>query len=436
VVDRRTLLRASVLTSAMATSGCAASEVLGLRPSVRVAVSWSGAERQAFLEVLARRPKRLKQFAVELAPRGDDISTALNDNTSGRADIVMLPRIGLLREHYRKLQPLPTGLRTALTSNSYFATRWRELLWFGRPAQPYGIPFKLAQKSLVWYRKDYFGDLTPPRTWDDWLALNKRLVRKGLTPLAVAGADGWPLTDYFENVLLGPSRDVYDKLQRHPEDEQLWEGPQVRTAFERLAAMWGMPGALAGGSRGALALQFPDDVLEVFLRGNAASVMTPDFAESVIRRFLSDRELRNVDLFRFPAVGPEQPLVVGGDIAVLHRRAGDEARQLVTWLAGKDAPTSWVQNPGGFIAGNRQVAPPAVRPEWPYSAHLREQVDELAGNEFPFDLSDQIGAVGDELGRVLQDFLSQLPSTADTSHLVDAAIDRMKAIGRRYGNAG
>ena len=54
-----------------------------------------------------------------------------------------------------------------------------------------------------------------------------------MTPWSIAGADGWTLTDWFENVYLsqaGP--EMYDQLTNH---EIPWTDPSVEEALNTLA---------------------------------------------------------------------------------------------------------------------------------------------------------------------------------------------------------
>ena len=55
-----------------------------------------------------------------------------------------------------------------------------------------------------------------PKTWDELLNTAQMIYDSGVTPFSVGGADGWTLTDWFENVYLsqaGPEK--YDQLAKH-----------------------------------------------------------------------------------------------------------------------------------------------------------------------------------------------------------------------------
>jgi len=376
----------------LAVAGCSGTaDVLGLRHSVRIAVSWGGTELRAFRSVLDGLG--IREYGVEVVPLGDDISTAFGPRSPRRPDIVMLPQPGLVRAKVDELAPLPDDL-----ADRAHTELWEDLLV--HEGTTYGLPFKVAHKSAVWYRPSVFREhgVVPPTQWSQWLVLNHKLSLAGVPPLALAAGDGWVLTDFFENVLLGSSPAAYQALAvaQHPLPSA---DPGVAAALRLLGAMWAAPGALAGGVDRCLVQQFPDAVVEVFGHRRAAMVVATDFAESVVRDLAEDPS--DVGVFPFPAMAPgaRRPVVVGGDVAVLPAPATDEARDLVLRLAAPDAVDPWVKA-GGFLADGRVGG---------YSPELTRLAVQLfaASNQRAFDLSDRLGPLGGSEGlwRVLQDFL-------------------------------
>lgn len=414
-VRRRTVLRAGLLAPLAGLAGCAdVARTAGLGDFVRVAVSWSATELAAFRDVLAGRGVD----DYDLIPLGDDIDAALGARTTGRPNVVALPQPGHVAANLANLQPLPPEVW-----HPEYDRIWSQKLPAG---EHYALPFKLAHKSVVWYRRKTFAEhgLAPPRTWDDWLALNDAIIdRAGMAPLALGGADGWMLDGFFENILLRNFAGTYDALAAPSHDPRLWAGEEVRTAFTMLGQMWGRPGALPGGSHRALVQQFPDAVLEVFRYNRAAMVVAPDFAESVIRRFGVPAD--EVDTFTFPARAERGgPLVVAGDLLVLTRPASQTALDMIRFLGSAAAPTPWIRDTGGFIAAN----PDTDRGD--YSPTLARLSDQLRRDEIRFDLSDQLGAAGGREGLqlVLQDFLQSLGSGTPPAEAVRTAVDAMVAV--------
>jgi alpha-glucoside transport system substrate-binding protein len=445
--DRRTVLRAAAAGAAAAVvSGCSGGRLPGFGPTVTVAVTWSGRELAAFravLDGLDGLDGLEPGYGVDLIPLGDDISTALGPNVARRPDVVMLPQPGLVRVHQDRLAPLSGVVDVA---GWPYADVWKDLLLLpdrrgSGTTKLYGLPFKVAHKSAVWYRRSVFTEhgLRPPALWSEWLELNRVLTEKGKTPLSLAGADGWMLTDFFENVLLGYSPDAYQALtgeNRRP----LGDEPAVHETLRLLGGMWARHGALSGGATGSLVRQFGDAVVDVFGHGRAAMVVAPDFAEPLVRRFAVSWD--DVDVFTFPEVdvdgddnpvtGRARPLIVGGDVAVLSKGAGPDALDLVKRLTGEAAPLPWIRHTGGFLRAHRNTLV--------YEDHLhvlKKLASDLSNrpSDMRFDLSDQLAAIGGRGGlwRVLQDFLAAVGGRGDEVDVTaeaDRAVRQLTELGR------
>ncbi len=70
----------------------------------------------------------------------------------------------------------------------------------------YGLPFAAWAKPGFWYRKSFFKKygLQPPKTWDQFLALLKKIknIPGIVAPLASPDSPGWPLGDIVEHFLI------------------------------------------------------------------------------------------------------------------------------------------------------------------------------------------------------------------------------------------
>jgi alpha-glucoside transport system substrate-binding protein len=416
MVQRRTLLRTAALTPLVGlAAGCGElARTTGFGDYVRIAVTWSAAELAAFAQVLDQRGV----VDYEFIPLGDDIGAALSARTSGGPDIVAVPKVGHVTPNLDYLAPLPDGV-------------WQDdydRIWPGTSAdgRHYALPFKLASVSVVWYRKDL--DITPPKTWDEWLALNEEIIDAGIAPLALGGADGWMLAQFFENVLLRTYPAMFDALADEHE-ANIWDSAEVRDAFEMVATMWGQAGALSGGAGKALVQQFPDAVLEMCRYGRAAMVPAPDFAESVVRRFAADPD--DYDTFTFPPGGRgDPPLAVSSDLLVLTRPASGAAQDLIRYLATPNAPVPWIRDTGGFIAAN-----PRTDDRY-YSPTLRKLANVLSDNDIRFGLADQLGWLGgsDGLQRVLQNLLRGVAAGIAPAEAARAACRAMIDAEHRTGS--
>lgn len=434
-MNRRQALTALSGLAAAALTGCA-------EPPLRVAVVWSGWELSRFREVLNGR-ETLKDLDIVVHSAGDDIATLLTNQTVASAvpDVAIVSQPGLLQD--------PAVGDLLQTVPSMDPLPWQNLVrreavgpvGRGTDAPIKGVWFKAAHKSLIWHRA---GAVPVPSTdWDEWVeqcrVLARSPAREKRTPLSIAAGDGWTLTDWFENVLLGIDETAYHTLHRDPE---AWSSPSVQKALTRLADLWSIDNLVPGGGRRALTLQFHDAVLDVFRHHRAAMVAAPDFAWPVIRRHCP---AEHPEPTRFPwphrdvesgGDRPPPPVLVGGDVVVALESGGKRALRFVEWLTGPDATRQmgkWAAK-GGFLSVRPSVdAYPG--PLRALAAELRPPTNPLT--PIAFDLSDRLdgslaGGNGRGLWRVLTELFTRV--AVDRQAPVEAvrhATDTVKALAAR-----
>jgi multiple sugar transport system substrate-binding protein len=86
---------------------------------------------------------------------------------------------------------------------------------------------------VVWYNKSVFAakGYQVPTTWDDFIALAKKMQADGLIPLAFAEKDGWPALGTFDILNLRINGyDYHIKLMKH---EVPWTDPGVAAVFNQ-----------------------------------------------------------------------------------------------------------------------------------------------------------------------------------------------------------
>ncbi|WP_078894630.1 ABC transporter substrate-binding protein [Streptomyces sp. CT34] len=395
---------------------------------LQVAAVWTGAERENFTKVLAEFEKRTGA-KVDFVPSGDDMAGFIGSKIAGGGppDVAMLPQVGVVNEFAQKgwLKPLGADAKAQLAKN--FSKGWRDL--GAHKGTEYGVYFKASNKSLVWYNTKVFRNagVTEPRTWPQFLKTAETISESGVEPVSVGGSDGWPLTDWFENVYLsqaGPAK--YDLLTKH---DIKWTDPSVKQALTTLGQLFGRKELLAGGSSGALQTDFPTSVTQAFSGGDtpkAAMVSSADYAEANIAQTKA-KVGTDAKVFPFPAVGAKSPVVTGGDVAVVLKDSR-AAQALLTFLASTDAARIWAQA-GGFISPNKELDQAAYA-----DGVMRKIAKELiaAGDGFRFDMSDQApasfgGKPGQGEWKDLQDFLKNPEDVAGTQAQLEK--DAAKAFG-------
>ncbi|THA45439.1 ABC transporter substrate-binding protein [Streptomyces sp. A1136] len=396
---------------------------------LEVAAVWTGPEQANFTKVLKEFEKRTGA-TVTFVPAQDPIVTFLGTKIAGGQppDVALLPQVGALVSAVRNKWAQPVGPEAKAELEKNYSQGWKTL--GAVDGTQYGVYYKAANKSLVWYNAKAFeaAGVQPPKTWKDLIAAADTLSASGTPAVSVAGADGWTLTDWFENVYLsqaGPEK--YDKLAKH---EIKWTDDSVKQALTTLAELFGRKDYLAGGQSGALATEFPKSVTQTFTGGDrpaAAMVFEGDFVAVNIAQ-TEAKVGKDALVFPFPAVGAgKAPVVSGGDVAVA-LKPSKGAQALLTFLASPDAAEIQARE-GGFISPNKSVNPAA------YPNDIQRGIAKAliaAGDDFRFDMSDQApaafgGTPGAGEWKDLQDFLANPSDVAGAQAKLEA--DAAKAFG-------
>jgi alpha-glucoside transport system substrate-binding protein len=408
--------------AAACSAGPAASPGPGLRGQrLEVAAVWSGVEQRHF-ELVLRAFTRQTGVAVTYTSAGYSVPAFLNARLAENRppDVAFLPQPGLLRVYAAEHRLVPlTGVADDVVASNY-SPAWRQLGSVGGIL--YGVWFKAANKSLIWYNEGVFerAGVAPPSGIDGLVSLARGLAKSGMPAFSVGGQNGWTLADWFSNLYLrlaGPAR--YDLLAAH---KIPWTDPSV-TATLRLLATVLDPHVIAGGPREALVTSYQQSVQQVFAaRPAAAMVFEGDFVAGIISGATRAVLGVDADVFPFPVLGQPGPMVVaGGDAAVLMRRsaAGDA---LIRYLASPQAAAIWAAA-GGFISPNINLGL-AVYPD-AISRSIAASLLEASDN-FRFSLSDLTpagfgGTEGQGMRKILQQFLVSRDVKATAAQLEQAA---------------
>ncbi|WP_326667842.1 ABC transporter substrate-binding protein [Streptomyces canus] len=389
--------------------------------SLQVAAVWSGEEQANFKKVLAEFEKRTGA-KVTFVPAQDPIVNFLGSKVAGGQppDIAMLPQPGAIKQAVDKKWAKPLGAEAKAELAKNYSQGWQDIGKIG--GTQYGVYYKAANKSLIWYNAKVFENAgaTEPKTWDELLTTAQTVYDSGVTPFSVGGAEGWTLTDWFENIYLsqaGPEK--YDQLAKH---EIKWTDPSVKDALTTLAQVWGKKDYVAGGAKGALQTDFPASVTQTFTGGDqpkAAMVYEGDFAQVNIQTAKA-KVGTDAKVFPFPKVGDTAPVVSGGDAAVILKDS-KASQALATFLASPDAATIQAKL-GGYLSPNKSVDI-SVYPNPVQQKIAKALID--SGDDFRFDMSDQApqafgGTPGKGEWKALQDFLTNPKDIAGTQAKLEA----------------
>lgn len=404
---------------ALAAASCGAPHRADDRPDLsgerlEVVASWTDTEQSRFLDVLRAFTARTGAV-VAYTPARDSVAQVVDARlAAGRPpDVALLPQPGLLRRYAAAGRLVPLDSETEQLVRRDYAAVWRALASDG--GRLYGVWFKAANKSLLWYDVGAFerAGIAPPEDLDRLLAAARAIRAAGLAPFSVGGADRWTLTDWFENLYLQLAGAAsYDRLAAH---ELPWTDPSVLAALDLMRQLLA-PRNLRGGVAGTDRMTFEDSVAKAFTSPpTAAMVVEGDFVASVVTARTHARIGVDVDAQPFPTARRGVPAMVGGgDVAVQLRRSRAGA-ELMRYLASPEAAAVWARA-GGFVSANQELDL-ATYPDALSRSIARSVVE--AGDGFRFDLSDQqpsaFGSTGDGgMQLALHDFLrtGDVPGTA------------------------
>ncbi|MDQ3646487.1 MAG: ABC transporter substrate-binding protein [Actinomycetota bacterium] len=395
--------------------------------SIEVAAVFVGEEKKSFEAVLDAFAEETGHEAT-FTSAGDDMAAFLGGKIEGGAppDVALIAQPGLVRQLAAdgSLQAASDEVAAAMEEN--FTPVWSDL--GSVDGTLYGVYYKVSNKSTWWYNIPAFqaAGVEPPSDWDEMLETAGTVNASGVPWVSMGGADGWTLTDWFENIYVrtaGP--ESYDQLANH---EISWTDQSVIDALNTFAELVGDEANLAGGTAGAIQTDFETSVNQVFTdKPAAATVYEGDFVPGVITAEAGAVAGEDFDFFHFPSIDGSEPAVIGGGDAAVALTDNEAAQDFLAYLATPEAAEVWASL-GGMTSANQNLDT-SIYPD----DITRRSGEAIATAEtVRFDLSDlQPPEFGGTVGRGLwlrfQDFLKD-PSDAEG---IAAALekDAKKAFG-------
>ena len=344
-------------------------------------------------------------------------------------DVALVPWPGLLKDLATEgtVVDLSSFVSSTVLSNNY-TSGWIDL---GKVDDTlYGVWYQAGNKSIVWHDPSEFTNQgwSTPTTWSELLSLSDQISNTtGTAPWSIGSRDpaaaGWPLTDWFEDILLhsaGP--DVYDDLVAH---DVPWTHTEVISAMTYFGDIFGNEHYQLGGKQGTLDTHWYEALLAPFQEPPQAYLHhQANFAQGILsNQFPTQTAGTDYGLFPFPTIDPaHDPAVLAAGNLAMAFNDDDATQKLINYLITTDAADVWISN--GNISPNRNAdfnlyGDPNTRAaaEWLINA-----------NSVSYDLSDQLSS---ELNRYLWSQMDDLVMAApdpDETEDVLARIER-KASG-------
>ena len=379
---------------------------------------WAGEEQASWEAVIAGFNELYPNVTVKYTSGGDNLGPLLSTAVEGGnpPDIAAIGQPGLMADFAGQgaLQSLDDMRETIV---SEFGESVADV--GAVDGTQYGILFKAANKSTIWYNVASFEEagVEPPEDWDGLNEAAATIKAAGITPYSVGVDVGWPMTDLFENIYIRTAgAEMYDQLARH---EIPWTDQSVKDALAIMADVVGDPSNMVGGTEGALETEMPDSVAKVFTDSpEAAMVVIGDFAPGVTETTLEPETGYNV--FTFPSIEGSAPAVVGGGDLFVQFKDSPAADAFLEYLTTPEAAEIWAAR-GGFSSPNKNIDT-GIYPD----AITQTTAGAIAEAEsFRFDLSDlQPSAFGGTPGAGLFKAFTDFVANPDD---IDGLTEQMEA---------
>lgn len=326
---------------------------------VEILGAFGGAEAEAFNASLADF-EASSGIDITYVPSAD-FTTEITARTGGgnAPDIAIFPQPGLLLDIASEGDMAP--LQDAIDLNKF-----KETLIPGMAesteldGNTYGVPMRMAVKSIVWTPKPAFADAgyTAPTTQTELLALTDQIKADGVAPWCIGiesgTATGWVATDWLEEYVLRiGGAEFYQKWARH---EVPFNDPIVVQAAEAFADIAFPEGNVFGGRSSITSSGFGtagnpmfSDPAQCYMHRQGNFITSGDFYPAEVTADLDNR----VSVFQLPPVedgaATGKSVLLGGDWATLFSPDNTEAVQVMEFLASDQFGGPWA-NAGGWLS--------------------------------------------------------------------------------------
>jgi alpha-glucoside transport system substrate-binding protein len=414
-------------SSSGATTSEGSTDVSG---KVSIVGVWTGDEQKHFQAVLNGFKEKYPNVNVTYRSTGDNTPTVLSTAVQGGnpPDLAAVSQPGLVNDFQKKgaLKQMDFARDTVLANYPEDIEKLGEI-----NGHLYGLIIKAANKSTVWYNVKTYDDagVKVPDDWETFRDNGETIHASGEPAYSIGGADGWTLTDLFENIYLRQAgADKYDQLTKH---EIKWTDPSVKKALTTMGEILGDSENMVGGTSGALQTDFPTSVSNVFSTSPKGSqVIEGDFVPGVVASSNTLKPVTGYNVFAFPSIDGSGPTVVGGGDELMMFRDTPAIRALVNYLSTGEAQTIWAKL-GGYSAPAKTVEASA------YPDDITRTTATAIGKAetFRFDLSDLQpasfgGTVGQGEFKIFQDFLKNPQNVDGIASALESAAAKAYASGK------
>jgi multiple sugar transport system substrate-binding protein len=203
----------------------------------------------------------------------------------------------------------------------------------------------------VFYRKSLFKSkgYTIPKTWDQFIALAKKMQADGLTPIAFTDKDGWPAMGTFD--IINMRMNGYQFHVDLMAGRESWNSPQVKAVFNQWKEL------LPYYSDNALGLTWEEGAQQL-VKKQAGMYLLGSF---VGQQFTNPADHADLDFFPYPAINSkwgQDSLDAPIDGFLLSKRPQnvDAAKALLTYLGSAAAENIYLKTDPNDVGANKNAS--------------------------------------------------------------------------------
>src|SRR5438045_4773833 len=189
----------------------------------------------------------------------------------------------------------------------------------------------------VFYRKSVFNahGYTIPKTWDQFIALAKKMKTDGLTPIAFTDKDGWPAMGTFD--ILNMRINGYAFHVRLMAGKEAWDSAKVKAVFNQWREL------LPHYSSGALGLTWEEGAQQL-VKKEAGMYLLGSF---VAQQATDPADHADLDFFPYPSINPKWgqdslDAPIDGFLMSAQAKNGDNAQALLKYLGRAPGATIYL----------------------------------------------------------------------------------------------
>jgi multiple sugar transport system substrate-binding protein len=203
----------------------------------------------------------------------------------------------------------------------------------------------------VFYRKSLFkaNGYSIPKTWDQFIALAKKMKADGITPIAFTDKDGWPAMGTFD--ILNMRINGYQFHVNLMAGKENWDSAQVKAVFNQWKEL------LPYYSDGALGLTWQEGAQQV-VKKQAGMYLLGSF---VGQQFTNPADHADLDFFPYPAINSkwgQDSLDAPIDGFLMSKKPANAtgAKSLLRYLGSAAAENIYLHSDSNDVGANKHAS--------------------------------------------------------------------------------